>query len=148
MKRIYFLVSIVALIMFTSCMSSSNYLVFERVENENKTITVQAGSDPFLLNVKRVLLENGWDIEAFKGAKITLTEGDKEIESDTFNTKYILVLNYNYGRDVFLGDFMHHYNISIVNVETRAEVLLMNGNKTRLKKFLSKFDSVLKEFSM
>jgi len=128
-------------------MTSNDYVVMDKVSDESKTITVEPGSNPFMMSLKRILASNGWTIEVFAGAKVTTIEEGIETESDTFNTKYVLTSDYNYGKDVVLGDFLSHYSITIIDVETRSEVLLMNGNKMRLKAFESNFEEAISELS-
>lgn len=132
---------------FCSCLTTHDVAVLAKVDPGNKTITMQTGSDPYLMGLKKTLIEEGWKIEVFKGATVTTTVDNKEIESDSYNTNYVLETRYNYAKDIVLGHVLHSYRISIIDVESRSEILLMNGTKARLNTFLSNFKSSIKELS-
>lgn len=108
------------------------------IDRTQKSITIPAGGDKFVLALKDYFYQNGWKVENFQGAEVTEKRSGRDLKYDTFNTRYVLYGEYTLDTDDMAGPLLHNATISIVDVKSRSEVLIFeSGEKMRVKGFVS-----------
>ncbi len=125
-----------------------NVQIYGSIDNNNKTVTVPAGSDGLKGKLKQALSQDGWKLFVYRGPSVTegeIGETTKVQQYETFNTKYRLVVSwYEFGL-CFLSSSGPpiHYDISFIDNDSGREVFTINGENCE-SDVVKKFKDVLK----
>lgn len=133
MKKL--IVGAIAVILTTSC--SIDVRKYGTIDRKQKTITIPAGGDKFILALKDYFYQNGWKVENFQGPEVTEKRAGRDLKYDTFNTRYVLYGEYSLDTEDMAGPLLHSATISIIDVKSRSEVLIFESGKMRVKGFVS-----------
>lgn len=107
-------------------------------DETEKTITMASGTDPLIIGMKRVLLENSWGILTY-GSDFDI----ETIDFSTITTRYLMTSNYIQGSDLIYGDFVREYSFVIYDVVTEAEVMILYGTLRSVEQVLYEFETLI-----
>lgn len=122
--------TILSLITFTlffiGCTGKVMVAEYYPVDKTDKSITISAGGDYFFTLFKKTLLNDGWDLQV--DANSLLTQGSNASQETTIKskTKYRLYMKWRTMPDLFGGDKVHAYQVSVVDNRTGKEVMSMS----------------------
>ena len=124
MNKIIF--SCAVLLLLSGC-TSTNFQQYSKIDNNDKSITVPAGSKGLKGEIKKGLSDMGWRLSVTRGPSITETTKSRTEQFDTFNTRYTLFLNSNVYDYCFNFSPAITYDLSMIDNNTGSEVITMDG---------------------
>jgi len=126
---IKYTITLIIAFLVCSC-ASSNIESYNKIDAENKTITVPPGGGANAA-IKKSLKDNGWSLKIDSTSLKTVGTNDKSINQVTTiesDTRYRLLSSF------VTGDFscltcrcVKSYNISIIDNKTGEEVAILDG---------------------
>lgn len=120
--------------------SSLNYkiLVLDYFDSNDKTLTMTNEIDLLTIGIKESFLNNDWQISIYE-----TTEDSENINFSNKNTRYIMLSDYSLGNDLFYGDFIRDYNITIYDTNTNSELVILYGDGRTLESLLNELETVI-----
>jgi hypothetical protein len=138
---------LVACLLLMGC-SHVNIQKYQRIDHNDKSITVPTGGAGLTGKLKRALATKGWRTSVADGP--TITEGRTGERTflktyDTSVTRYSLRTEWSqYDFRIWDFDPMYHFDISVLDNKTGAEVLTASGSHSE-KVIASRFIKALEE---
>jgi hypothetical protein len=138
---------LVACLLLMGC-SHVNIQKYQRIDHNDKSITVPTGGAGLTGKLKRALATKGWRTSVADGP--TITEGRTGERTflktyDTSVTRYSLRTEWSqYDFRIWDFDPMYHFDISVLDNKTGAEVLTASGSHSG-KVIASRFIKALEE---
>lgn len=132
-------VIILILLTLFAC-SSSNYkiLVMDYFDSNDKTVTMTHEIDLLTLGLKESFLNNEWFLTTYNITDIT-----DPISFTDINTRYIMFTEYTLGNDLFYGNFIREYKITIYDITNNLEMVILYGDGRTLESLLKEFETVI-----
>lgn len=132
------------LVFLVAACSTANVSRYGEIDNTNKSITVPTGSAGLKGDIKAALKKQGWSLKVIGGELISRkTNSSTTKTSVVANTRYSLLIASN-EFDRCIGAKMfepaEHFDISLIDNKTGAEVFTMSGsgcNSKTVESFLA-----------
>jgi len=115
---------------FVASACASNVQQYTAVDLSERSMTVPPGGAGLTGHVKRLLAEAGWELVIYEGPRVTrgqLGPNTNLETSDTFNSRYNLIINWR-AIDLCINlQRQISYDISLIDNTTGAEAITMSG---------------------
>lgn len=127
------------LLTLTSCDMVNKNLVMAYFDKDDKSITLSTGTDPLILGMKEVLMQNNWTVLTFNDSF-----DQDSITYSAINTRYLMVSEYDQGDDIWYGEFVRDYEFTIYDVDSESEVVVLYGSQQTVEEVLDVFEVIIK----
>jgi len=121
-----------------SCNVMYNNAIFSFFDSENRNITIVSGSDPLIVGIKEIFIQNDWQVLTFSKDIV-----QSEIDFSSIDTNYIMLSSYNQGKDLFLGPFVQEYEFTIYDTTSEIEVAVLYGSQRTVDQVVDEFKYIL-----
>lgn len=131
---------IIFLMQFVLSCTEPNYrtLILDYFDSNNRTITITDDIDLLTIGIKEIFLSNNWQINIFDS-----TSNIESINFDEIETQYVMSAEYTIGDDLFYGNFIRDYKITIYDTDNSSEVVILYGDGRTLESLLKEIEEVI-----
>lgn len=118
----FIVVAMMSIFLFSGCVRKALFVEYAQLDLSDKSITVPIGGDLFLTEVKKGLIDDGWEIQVYDKSTVTTIKNNTTETFANYHTKYKLLINYITNVDgVLVG-----YDISVLDNKNGKEVITLH----------------------
>jgi hypothetical protein len=112
----------------SSCATAPTARQYGPIDLSEKTITIPPGGDRLIGLLKERLYREGWDVSVLaRESVITDKTSLQEISYDKYNTRFLLLLDYDFGFVWIPGDSIARFDFSLIDLKAKKEVFTYSG---------------------